>query len=225
MDRRAPAALARTSCQAPSPSAAPDAAGGESGVLGCGGGEKSGLEGARVHGPAAGDGRSDRDLVAALRAGEAGAFEALYARHRDWVVRLAHRVAGSPDDALDVLQEAFLYLLRKAPELDLRVRFTSFFYPVVRHLALARRRRRAQRRDAEPLVDAAPVALGEELVAALCCLPDEQREAVLLRFVDGLSLQEVAEAQGVPLGTVKSRLHGALAVLRADPAARRYFLA
>lgn len=171
------------------------------------------------------DGRDDRELVAALRAGDPTAFDALYRRHCDWVVRLAHRCTGSGDEALDVLQETFLYLLRKAPELDLRVRMTTLLFPVVRNLALACRRRRPRgEAEAEPRIEDPPLLLQEELIDALGNLPVEQRQAVLLRFVDGLSLQEVAAAQGVPVGTVKSRLHQALASLREDPAARRYFL-
>lgn len=171
------------------------------------------------------DPRTDAELIAALRGGEPAAFDELYRRHRGWVVRLARRVTGSDSDALDVLQETFLYLLRKAPGLELRARMTTFLFPVVRNLALARRRRRGTA-DAgpEPSVEDPPPVLAEELVTALGALPVEQRDAVLLRFVDGLSLQEVAAAQGVPLGTVKSRLHQALATLRQDPAARRFFL-
>lgn len=175
--------------------------------------------------PATQDGRSDRELVEALRDGEPAAFDALYRRHRDWVVRLAHRVTGSATDALDVLQETFLYLLRKAPGLDLRVRMTTLLFPVVRNLSLQRRRRRGAVGEAvEAPVEDPPLLLQEELVEALGNLPEEQRQALLLRFVDGLTLQEVADAQGVPLGTVKSRLHQAVASLREDPLARRYFL-
>jgi RNA polymerase sigma-70 factor (ECF subfamily) len=175
---------------------------------------------------AARDERSDGELVTALRAGDAVAFDELYRRHRDWVLRLAHRVTGSGTDALDVLQETFLYLLRKAPELELRVRMTTLLFPVVRNLSLQRRRQRGTASAAvEPLAEDPPLASAEELVAALGGLPEAQRQALLLRFVDGKSLQEIAAAQGVPLGTVKSRLHQALATLRSDPAARRYFLA
>lgn len=172
------------------------------------------------------DPRTDAELVAAARAGDAAAFEELYRRHRDWVVRMARRLTGDDADALDVLQETFLYLLRKLPALELRARVSTFLFPVVRHLALARRRQRAPGLGAEvePAVDDPPLLPPEELVAVLAALPEEQRQAVLLRFVDGLPLAEIAAATRVPLGTVKSRLHQALATLRTDPAARRYFL-
>ena len=172
------------------------------------------------------DARTDEQLVAALRRGDAAAFDALYLRYRDFVVRLAHRLCGEPSDALDVLQDTFLYVLRKAPALELRARFTTFLFPVVRNLALARRkhRRRAAPAEAEPADAAAAATRREDLIDALGGLPEDQREAVLLRFVDGLSLAEVADVQQVPIGTVKSRLHQAIAALRTDPRARRYFL-
>jgi RNA polymerase sigma-70 factor (ECF subfamily) len=85
------------------------------------------------------DPRTDSDLIAASNAGDAGAFEGLYYRYRDWVVRLALRFTGHHEDALDVLQDTFAYLLRKLPNLRLSARMTTFLYPVVRNLALARR--------------------------------------------------------------------------------------
>ena len=54
-------------------------------------------------------------------------------------------------------------------------------------------------------------------------LPEGQLEVVLMRFVDAMTLQEIADAIDVPLGTVKSRLHNALRILRRDPRTRRYF--
>jgi RNA polymerase sigma-70 factor (ECF subfamily) len=156
------------------------------------------------------------------------AFEALYRRHRDWVVRLARRFTGSEHDALDVLQETFAYLLRKLPGLRLTARMTTFLYPVVRHLSIDALRRRRRHAPAEALPDAPdpaePQADREELAAVLAALPEPQREAVLMRYVDGMSLAEIAEALDVPLGTVKSRLHNALRALREDPRTRRYFL-
>ncbi|MEI8195402.1 MAG: sigma factor-like helix-turn-helix DNA-binding protein, partial [Phycisphaerae bacterium] len=62
-----------------------------------------------------------------------------------------------------------------------------------------------------------------ELAVVLAVLPSAQREVVLMRFVDDLSLEEIAAALAIPLGTVKSRLHQALAVLRCDPRVRGYF--
>ena len=185
--------------------------------------------------PPAADGRTDEELVQAVAVGDLAAFEALYHRYREWTVRLARHFTGEEDLALDVLQETFSYFLGRFPGFELRARMTTFLYPVVRHLAL-RARDRARR-----TVGDAPLAAAEDVTAAdtshsnsdsllsrdlrrlMDELPEGQREAVLLRFVDGLSLEETARALGTPLGTVKSRLHLALARLREDPATRAYF--
>jgi RNA polymerase sigma-70 factor (ECF subfamily) len=166
--------------------------------------------------------RTDADLVAALNAGDASAFDALYSRHRDWVVALAFRFTGDRDLALDVLQETFLYFVKKFPGFELTAALRTFFYPGVKNLSIAARRTaaRVQSTEAEQehLASApAPAASAGEpdtLAAVLALLSEEHREALLLRFVDGLSLAEIAAATGVPLGTVKSRLHHALATLR-----------
>jgi RNA polymerase sigma-70 factor (ECF subfamily) len=63
----------------------------------------------------------------------------------------------------------------------------------------------------------------EDLRFVLTALPEEQREVLLLRFVDGLSLAEIAEVMDIPLGTVKSRLHNALQTLRQDERTRDFF--
>ena len=176
------------------------------------------------------DPRDDQSLIDAACRGDAAAFETLYRRYRDWVARLALRFTGHRDDALDVLQETFIYLLRKLSTLHLTARMTTFLYPAVKNLSLGLiRKRRPDSSDPERLSDIpAPPAQGvgasrAELADVLACLPDAHREVVLMRFVDDMSLQEIAEALGVPLGTIKSRLHNALASLRSDERTRRYF--
>src|SRR4051794_19762927 len=176
------------------------------------------------------DPRSDQDLAAALNDGDVSAFDALYLRYRDWVVRLARRFAGNDADALDVLQETFAYLLRKFPGFRLTASMTTFLYPVVKHIALAAKRKTMRLagddRALESAVDRSaddPSAARPELTAVLAEIPETHREVLLMRFVDGLALAEIADALGVPLGTVKSRLHNALNMLRSDARTRAYF--
>src|ERR1039457_4211601 len=88
--------------------------------------------------------RTDQQLIAAINAGDATAFEVLYFRHRDWVVNLACRLTGNEDLALDVMQETFLYLLRKFPGFRLTANLTTSLYPAVRHLAIAARHKAAR---------------------------------------------------------------------------------
>jgi RNA polymerase sigma-70 factor (ECF subfamily) len=175
------------------------------------------------------DPRSDAELIRAINQGDPAAFEALYYRYRDWVVRLATRFAGDSDEALDVLQETFAYLLRRTPGLRLSARMTTVLYPVVKHISLAVRRKRLRliSPDSDAEIPAAPAAEGDGVRAGLAevmaGLPDEQREIVLMRFVDDMDLAEIAGALGLPIGTVKSRLHRALERLRRDPRTQRYF--
>lgn len=175
------------------------------------------------------DARSDAELVQAANAGDVAAFEALYERYRDWVLRVAHRFTHNRDDAFDVLQDVFLYLLRKFPGFVLSARLTTVLYPAIKNTALYVRRRRSRGAQA-PLPDiAAPPArdlatpLADDLGHITAGLPEAQREALLMRYVDDMSLAEIAAVLEIPLGTVKSRLHAAIEALRADPRTRQYF--
>ncbi|HMP81642.1 MAG TPA: sigma-70 family RNA polymerase sigma factor [Verrucomicrobiota bacterium] len=177
------------------------------------------------------DSSSDQQLVAAINDGDAAAFEVLYFRHRDWAVNLAHRFTGSEDLALDVMQETFLYLLRKFPGFQLTANLKTFLYPAVKNLSTAARRKAARHQSTEAeqqlleqtAVEAAPPNPSSDLAAVLANLTEEHREVLLLRFVDDLPLADIAEATGVPLGTVKSRLHHALDALRQDKRAKQFF--
>jgi RNA polymerase sigma-70 factor (ECF subfamily) len=174
---------------------------------------------------------SDQELIELANQGDAEAFEALYFRYRDWVYHLAWRFTGNREDALDVLQETFAYLLGKFPGFELTASMKTFLYPTVRHLSVAIRvKKRRIVSEAEILEELAAPASVEpdsrcsELSAVLAVLPDEQRDVLLMRFVDDMSLQEVAAALNVPIGTVKSRLNRALRMLRDDRRTRDYFL-
>ncbi len=176
------------------------------------------------------DPRSDGELVDAINTGDDGAFEALYFRYRDWVHGVATRFTRDHDFALDVLQETFAYVLRKCPSLKLTAEMKTFLYPVIKHTAIALRRKSLRfASDEEALADlgARPdppaESAREELASALRLLPAEQREVLLTRFVDDMTLQEIAHALNIPLGTVKSRLHHALKTLRENEHTRQYF--
>lgn len=175
------------------------------------------------------DSRSDLTLVALCNQGDVTAFEALYRRYRDWVLGLATRFTGEPNDALDVLQETFTYLLRKFPGLVLTASMTTFLYPVVKNTAIRiRRKRRREGPDegalaAIPGHDSPPDETAGELRLVLAGLPEAHREVILMRYVDDMSLDEISAALAIPLGTVKSRLHHALNGIRNSPSARKYF--
>ncbi len=175
--------------------------------------------------------QSDEELIGLANKGDAEAFEALYYRYRDWVYRLAWRFTGNQDQALDVLQETFIYLLKKFPDLKLTARMTTFLYPVVKHLSLAISRGNRRQINSDEFLNELPSPVPKdahgsrsELAAVLAVLPDEQREVILMRFVDDMKIVEIAKALKIPVGTVKSRLHNALQTLRSDRRTRDYFL-
>jgi len=174
---------------------------------------------------------SDQQLIESVNRGDSEAFENLYFRYRDWVFNLAWRFTGNQQDSLDVLQETFTYLLGKFPGFSLRASMTTFLYPVVRHLALNIHRKNRRFMSVEESFDEIPASTSDksagsrsELAAVLNILPEEQREVLLMRFVDDMSLQEIAAALNIPIGTIKSRLHRALDTLRKDKRTKDYFL-
>lgn len=175
------------------------------------------------------DPRRDAELVRAAADGDGAAFDVLYRRHREWVLALALRHTRRRDEALDVAQDAFVQLLKQLPELELAGALTTWLYPVVVHRAIDLARRRARDARGDAALAAVPARVDEdasarpELERVLRGLGVEQREVLMLRFADGLELQEIADALAIPLGTVKSRLHQALGHLRADPRLARLF--
>jgi RNA polymerase sigma-70 factor (ECF subfamily) len=174
---------------------------------------------------------SDQELIELVNEGDPDAFEVLYRRYRDWVYHLAWRFTGNQQDALDVLQETFIYLLGKLPGFRLTASMTTFLYPVVKHLSLTLGSKNRRFTSDEEILRELPAPVSKEtqssrseLAAVLTVLPDEQREVLLMRFVDDMSLKEIATALNIPIGTVKSRLHHALQKLRHDRRTRNYFL-
>lgn len=174
---------------------------------------------------------SDRELIELANKGDTDAFEKLYYRYRDWVYRLAWRFTSNRTDALDVLQETFTYLLGKFPGFELKSSMTTFLYPAVRHISITVSSKKNRIKSEENVPNELEAVESEEsklsrseLAAVLTILPQEQREVLLMRFVDDMSLLEIAAALNIPVGTVKSRLHNSLYTLRNDRRSKDYFL-
>ncbi len=180
--------------------------------------------------PIPNDPRSDAQLVAAAAAGEPSAFDALYRRHRDWAYRLAFRFTGADADAWDVVQETFLYLARRIPSLTLTASLHTLIFPAIRNLAIkanAKRRRLIAGDEllaALPSVPArSPDPANDDLTQILQTLDLPHRQAIILRYIDDLTLKEIAQVLSIPVGTVKSRLFHAHRLLRDNPSCRKYF--
>ena len=172
----------------------------------------------------------EAELVARTLAGDRAAFGTLVERYAGQARRVARAVLADPDDADDAAQDAFLSALVKLAQYDPARPFGPWLMRIVANAATDRRRRRAIRRT-EPLdvglvgggtrpdIAAERAALGERLRAALDELPPRRRLAVVLFDVEGYSHAEIAQALGIPEGTVRSEVFHArrrLRVLLAD---------
>jgi RNA polymerase sigma-70 factor (ECF subfamily) len=159
----------------------------------------------------------DADLVVRARDGEdVEAFAELVHRHRDRAYRVALRITRHPGDAEDVAQEALVRAWRSLPGFRGEARFSTWLYRIVTNLALNRVERRPRVADVE-LPDTAvrsddPAARTEDaerLTAALAALEQlspDQRACYVLREIEGLSYEELAEVLETSVPAVKSRL-------------------
>jgi RNA polymerase sigma-70 factor (ECF subfamily) len=173
--------------------------------------------------------RDDPTLLARLRAGDARAFEEMVTAYQHRVFGVALRMLGSRAEAEDVAQETFLRAHRALGEFRGEARLGTWLYAIASRLCLNRLasgQRRYERGDAEALLrlpapggDAADALERTEVAAALhdaiAALPEERRIVVILRDLEGLAYEEIAEALGLELNTVRSRLHRARLDLKA----------
>ena len=176
---------------------------------------------------------TDEELVARSRGGDPESFNELILRWERPIYALAYRVIGREEDARDVCQETFLRAFRALPGFKGQAKFSSWLYRIALNLCRdwIRRQRRAPTlqipEGVEPTELAAEVGPAEsiedlvsrrELTAvveeAMALLPEEQRTAIILKEYHGMTFQEIADLQGCPLSTVKTRLYQGLSVLR-----------
>ncbi|MCW8133742.1 MAG: sigma-70 family RNA polymerase sigma factor [Planctomycetota bacterium] len=174
---------------------------------------------------------TDAELVRQTLQGDRDAFGRLVERHRRTVYALALQRGFQPAEAEDVAQEVFIKAFTGLRSLKDPALFERWLYGIGGHVmadaARARKRRGIEqpgldeRSDAAvraaPPQDRAALRLGEEteeVVRALRSLNEDQRLVVTLRYMHGLSPKQIAERLGEPRGTVRSRLHHALAFLQ-----------
>ncbi len=143
-----------------------------------------------------------------------GGFEEFYAAHVDRAARLAHLVTGSAAVGLEIAQDAMVAVHRRWAELRAP---EAFFRSSVLNLGRSRQRRWIrERRWMASSRSAESIGIPEldETWTVVAELPTRQREVVVLRFYEDLTIDQIASVLGVPAGTVKSTLHRALGVLR-----------
>jgi RNA polymerase sigma factor (sigma-70 family) len=158
-------------------------------------------------------------LVVRSQRGDAAAFGLLVERWQGRLAASARRLTGDEHAALDAVQETWTTVIRRLRGLHDPQAFATWAYSILRnkcmdwHRANVRRvqAREAAAREARPPADAADAPSLED---ALARLPEQQRAAVSLYYWDGFSVPQIAEIEGVPSGTVKSRLYHAREALR-----------
>jgi RNA polymerase sigma-70 factor (ECF subfamily) len=179
---------------------------------------------------------SDEDLMLAYAAGDAAAFDVLYARHKGGVYRYLLRQCR-PGVAVDELfQDVWMNLIRARASYTPTAKFATYLYRLAHNRLIDHYRSSGivtlvsaddeanedavaafpANRGLEPDAFAENRELGDRLKNAVACLPPVQRDAFLLQYEAGLSLSEIAELTGVGVETVKSRLRYAVNKLRGD---------
>jgi len=168
-------------------------------------------------------------LVVRARSGDADAFGELVLQYQDRVYNMILRLVNHPEDAADVTQEVFLTAYRKLDTFRRNARFYTWIYRIATNAAFSLLRKRVVRREVadppeiaatRPAAQENPGARLEEqdradaVQGALAALDDDHRAVVVLRDVEDLSYDRIADILGVAEGTVKSRLHRGRAALR-----------
>jgi len=178
---------------------------------------------------------SETALLDQCRRGNANAFERLVAQYEKKVYNLAFRMVGNHEDASDIAQEAFLKVYTSLDQFRGESSFSTWLYRVVSNACLDELRRRARHRvvsidtpvsvddpsprqipsnDPEPGHEIEKAEVQTAVQEGIKELPDDHRIILVLRDIQGLSYEEIAQVLDMPLGTVKSRLNRARLGLR-----------
>jgi RNA polymerase sigma-70 factor (ECF subfamily) len=176
--------------------------------------------------------KGDHDLVQRVQAGDSAAFRALFDKYHRRAFAVAMGVVKNEDDALDAVQEAFVKVHRSIHKFEGSSSFYTWLYRIVMNVSIDHVRRTSRRKNLDfdertlheesevagdgalvpSITDANPSKailrreLGSAIQAALQELPEHHRAVIVLREIEGMSYEEMAEALDVPKGTVMSRL-------------------
>ena len=178
---------------------------------------------------------SDEQLMLAYRDGDAGAFDTLYRRHKGPVYRYMLRQCRDAGVADELFQDVWMNLIRARASYTVQAKFTTYIYTLAHHRLIDHYRKHGHAAmvsfddDSEdaPLVAEPSAAPRDEperhldvkqqaakLLELLGALPASQREAFVMQYESGMSVEEIADATGVTRETAKSRLRYALAKIR-----------
>lgn len=181
--------------------------------------------------------RSDEELIRGFKGGDVEAFTEIVKRHQRPLINFFFRLIWDRDQSEDMAQEVFLRLYKYLPRYDPRAKFTTFLYKVARNLWIDRVRsvashphttslerpvggRDSEMRDfvsgppADPGSEAGRLEDIERVRLALAELPEEQRMVIILAEFHAMRYEEIGQILGIPVGTVKSRMHHAVERLK-----------
>jgi RNA polymerase sigma-70 factor (ECF subfamily) len=171
---------------------------------------------------------TDEALAVAAILGDLRSFDTLALRYRAAAYRVAQAIAGA-ELAEDAVQDALLLAFKALPSLEEPSKFASWLYAITRHAALRASQRARQEKDRRIELDEALLAYSDALTrplapsdgcetawvrAAIESLAEDHRLILKLRFFDEMPLRRIADFLGLPLTTVKWRLHRAKQLLR-----------
>ncbi len=172
---------------------------------------------------------SDLELVRKTRRGDRAAFQELVEKYQQRIYAVAYGLLGNREDALDAVQEAFIMTYKPLDKFKEKSGFYTWLYRIATNAAIDLGRKRGRREEVEfreeiegdeekgsypvgpasenPAEDLMQKELGEMIEDAIEQLPPDQKTAIMLREIEGLSYREIAKIMRCSQGTVMSRLH------------------
>jgi RNA polymerase sigma-70 factor (ECF subfamily) len=178
--------------------------------------------------------RDDSELIGLCLADQQGAFDALVSRHYRGIYNMIYRMLGNSEDAADVTQEAFLRAYTRLDTFELGRSFPAWLKAIASNLSIDHLRKRkthagsavsfderveagVQHEDEHSVAPDEQVVVAEDsrrVLAAVQQLPEKQRAVLVLRHIEEMRLEEIAETLHMPLGTVKTMLFRGRAAVR-----------
>ncbi len=180
---------------------------------------------------------SDHELIAAIRDGDEVAFQEIVRRYRNPITNFVYRMIDDYDRSVELAQETFIRIFTSASRYQANYSFSTYIYRIASNLAISELRRRKRRRfvslfspfvnddgetveidppDLSPRID--ETMIEEErrraVSRAITSLPEKYRSALVLRDVEGMSYDQIAEVLSLSEGTVKSRINRARNLLK-----------
>ena len=175
------------------------------------------------------DGISDAECVRRVQRGEVDAFETLVRRHEKTIFNLVYRMLGDTEESAEVSQEVFLSAFRAAGQFRGDANFSTWLYRIaINHASTRRKTLNSRQRKVVPIESADSLhdpepgpleilekqEIREKVQFALNQLEPDDAAVILLRDLQDVSYNEVAQVLEIPVGTVKSRLHRARQALK-----------